>query len=121
MDLDLARAASVESVPAMMAPTGEVEPMRCWLLAEVLMTDGINQLREGEHDRARSSLARAAALFGLVGPWGAYLTGSRGERTDRGNRGDPGGNGDRRVEAGVLDGCSPWLLKNTVLSARACG
>ncbi len=75
MDLDLARAASVESLPAMMAPTGEVDPMRCWLLAEVLMTDGINQLHEGEHDRARSSLARAAALFRLVGPWGAYLTG----------------------------------------------
>ncbi|MCY4399641.1 MAG: hypothetical protein OXE96_09925 [Gemmatimonadetes bacterium] len=75
MDLDLARAASAESLPGMMAPTGEVEPMRCWLLAEVLMTDGINRLHAGEDDRARSSLARAAALFRMVGPWGAYLTG----------------------------------------------
>ena len=75
MDLDLARAASIESLPAMMAPTGEVEPARCWLLAEVLMTDGIDRLQTGDPDRARSSLAKAAALFRLVGPGGAYLTG----------------------------------------------
>lgn len=75
MDLDLARAASIDALPAMMAPTGEVEPARCWLLAEVLMTDGMRQLHGGETGRARSSLAKAAALFRLVAPLGAYLTG----------------------------------------------
>ncbi len=75
MDLDLARAASVDALPAMMAPTGEVDPALCWLLAEVLMTDGAERLSSGETDLARSSLAKAAALFKLVEPGGAYLTG----------------------------------------------
>ncbi|MDE2803987.1 MAG: hypothetical protein OXN18_02460 [Gemmatimonadota bacterium] len=75
MDLDLARAASIDALPAMMAPTGEVDPARCWLLAEVLMTDGVSLLSSGETDLARSSLAKAAALFTLVAPEGAFLTG----------------------------------------------
>ncbi len=77
MNLDLARAASIDALPAMMAPTGEVDPARCWLLAEVLMTDGMRLLHDGEveAERARSSLAKAAALFRLVAPLGAYLTG----------------------------------------------
>lgn len=75
MDLDLARAASIDALPAMMAPTGEVDPARCWLLAEVLMTDGVSLLSSGETELARSSLAKAAALFTLVAPEGAFLTG----------------------------------------------
>jgi len=46
-----------------------------WVLAEALMTDGVNRLHEGEPELARSSLAKAAVLFQLVAPWGAYLTG----------------------------------------------
>ena len=75
MDIELARAASVEALPAMVAPTGEVEPARCWVLAEALMTDGVHQLERGKHGPARSSLAKAAVLFELVGPGGAFLTG----------------------------------------------
>ena len=75
MDIDLARAVSVEALPGMVAPTGEVEPARCWVLAEALMTDGVYQFQRGKHAPARSSLAKAAALFDLVGPGGAFLTG----------------------------------------------
>lgn len=75
MDIQLARAVSAEALPAMVAPTGEVEPARCWVLAEALMTDGVYQLELGKHDLARSSLAKAAVLFDLVGPGGAFLTG----------------------------------------------
>ncbi len=75
MDIELARAVSVESLPAMVAPTGEVEPGRCWVLAEALMTDGVHRLQRGEPAAARSSLAKAAALFELVGPGEAFLTG----------------------------------------------
>ena len=84
MDLDLARAASIDALPAMMAPTGEVDPARCWLLAEVLMTDGVSLLSSGETERARSSLAKAAALFTLVAPEGAFLAGfpEAGERIE---------------------------------------
>ncbi len=83
MELDLARAVSIEALPAMVAPTGEVEPARCWVLAEALMTDGIHRLQLGDAEHARSSLAKAAALFELVGPGGAFLTGfpEAGERT----------------------------------------
>ncbi len=66
MELELARAVSVEALPDMVAPTGEVEPARCWVLAEALMTDGMNRAYEGKPDLARSSLAKAAALFELV-------------------------------------------------------
>ena len=75
MELELARAVSADALPAMVAPTGEVEPARCWVLAEALMTDGVNRLHGGEPELARSSLAKAAVLFQLVAPWGAYLTG----------------------------------------------
>lgn len=75
MDIELARAASAEALPAMVAPTGEVEPARCWVLAEALMTDGVHRLQSGEFAAARSSLAKAATLFDLVGPGGAFLTG----------------------------------------------
>ena len=75
MDLDLARAVSAEVLPDMVAPTGEVEPARCWVLAEALMTDGIQGLSRGDPEAARSSLAKAAVLFELVGPGGAFLTG----------------------------------------------
>ncbi len=75
MQLELARALSVEALPGMVAPTGEVEPAKCWVLAEALMTDGMNRMHEGEPELARSSLAKAATLFKLVAPWGAYLVG----------------------------------------------
>ena len=48
--------------------------MRCWLLAEVLMTDGVQRWHEGSTEAARSSLAKAAVLFQLTGP-GFHLAG----------------------------------------------
>jgi len=74
MDLSLARAASADALPAMLSPGGEVDPMRCWLLAEVLMTDGVQRWHEGSSEAARSSLAKAAVLFKLTGP-GFHLAG----------------------------------------------
>ena len=75
MDIQLARALSIDALRDMVAPAGEVEPARCWVLAEALMTDGAYRMQRGEFDSARSSLARAAVLFELVGPGGAFLTG----------------------------------------------
>lgn len=68
MDLSLARAASADALPAMLSPAGEVDFMRCWLLAEVLMTDGVQRWRRGDLGPARSSLAKATDLFKLTGP-----------------------------------------------------
>ena len=75
MELELARVVTVDALTNMVAPRGEVEPARCWVLAEALMTDGVNRMRQGEPELARPVLAKAAVLFSLVAPWGAYLTG----------------------------------------------
>ncbi|MDE2653191.1 MAG: hypothetical protein OXI71_05170 [Gemmatimonadota bacterium] len=75
MELELARVVAVDALANMVAPTGEVEPARCWVLAEALMTDGVNRLQRGQPELARSSLAKAAVLFKLVAPLGAQLTG----------------------------------------------
>ena len=75
LELELARVVSVEALPDMVAPTGEVEPAKCWVLAEALMTDGVNRMQTGDLELARPLLAKAATLFRLVAPWGAYLVG----------------------------------------------
>lgn len=75
MALDLARAASPETLRMLIAPTGEIEPGRCWLLAETLYLDGIQALQLGDEPRAQDSLAKAGMLFSLLGPMGAFLVG----------------------------------------------
>jgi hypothetical protein len=75
MALDLARAASPETLKMLIAPTGEIEPGRCWLLAETLFLDGIHALQVRDEPRARDSLAKAGMLFSLLEPMGAFLVG----------------------------------------------
>lgn len=75
LDLDLARAATPQTLVMLIAPFGEVEPGRCWLAAEILYLDGLNAALEDRTNDARSSLRKARALFELVGPGGAYLVG----------------------------------------------
>ena len=54
-------------------PTGEVEPTRCWLMAEILYLDG---LEASVSDRAaEDSLLKARALFDMVRPAGGLLVG----------------------------------------------
>jgi len=75
MALDLARAASPETLRMLIAPTGEIEPGSCWLLAECLYLDGLHAIRVGKGDRAADSLAKARMLFSLLKPMGAFLVG----------------------------------------------
>ena len=74
MDLDLARVASLDSLAAMIAPTGDVDPMRCWLMGETLLTDALHQRSKGHGAGALEALARARVLFALVGKE-AFLAG----------------------------------------------
>ena len=67
MELDLARAAAPESLHAMIAPAGEVEPTRCWVLAEMFLTDGAHQLAQGRTVEAERAFTKARTLFALVG------------------------------------------------------
>ncbi len=75
MALDLAKAAAPDTLRMLIAPTGEVEPGRCWLLAETLYLDGLYRFEAGEADQALDSLAKAKMLFSLLEPMGAFLVG----------------------------------------------
>ena len=75
MALDLARASSPDTLHMLIAPTGEIEPGSCWLLAETLYLDGLQAQLAGDGDRAADSLAKARMLFSLLKPMGAFLVG----------------------------------------------
>ena len=75
MALDLARATSPETLHMLIAPTGEIEPGSCWLLAESLYLDGLHAQMSEERERALDSLGKARMLFSLLAPMGAFLVG----------------------------------------------
>ena len=73
--LDLARAATPDTLRMLIAPTGEIEPGRCWLLAETLYLDGLHAVQVGDEERAMDSLSKGRMLFSLLQPMGAFLVG----------------------------------------------
>jgi hypothetical protein len=75
MDLELARAASPDTLRMLVAPTGEIEPGRCWLLAETLFLDGLQAQATGDEARTADSFGKARMLFSLLAPMGAFLVG----------------------------------------------
>jgi len=74
-DLALLRGFSGESLRMLVSPGGDVEPGRCWLMAELLYLDGLQARMEERHEEARTSLAKAHLLFSLVAPRGGLLVG----------------------------------------------
>lgn len=74
-DLELLRGFTGETLRMLVSPTGDVEPARCWLMAEVLYLDGLQAHAELRARDARSSLAKARLLFGLIEPGGGMLVG----------------------------------------------
>ena len=74
-DLELLRGFDGETLRMLVAPTGEVEPARCWMMAEVLYLDGLEAEAEGRVDDARASLEKARLLFTLIEPAGGMLLG----------------------------------------------
>jgi hypothetical protein len=75
LDLDLARVATAETLLMLAAPTGELDPARCWMYAETLYLDGLDAELSGDVERAWSAYGRARALFAAVAPMGAFLVG----------------------------------------------
>lgn len=75
IDLELARSATPETLQLLVAPTGEVEPGRCWLVAEMLAVDGLHAESEDRDADAAAAYERAMALFSLLEPGGAFLVG----------------------------------------------
>jgi hypothetical protein len=74
-DFEVARLADASTLERMVAPTGEVEPARAWLIAEGFYLEGIEaQLDERKTD-ARLSFDKALRLYGLVAPDAILPTG----------------------------------------------
>ncbi len=75
VDLDVARVATPETLGLLVAPTGAPDPGRCWVLAEMLYLDALAAEAEGRVPAALASYDKAARLFRLIEPAGAFLTG----------------------------------------------
>jgi hypothetical protein len=73
MDLHLLRGFDLSTLLLLAAPTGEVDPTRCWLMAEILYLDGLEAVLS-ERDGS-DTLLKARALYELVRPAGGMLVG----------------------------------------------
>jgi hypothetical protein len=72
-DLTLARAASLETIEMMVAPTGDLDPGRCWLVAEILYLDGLQAELEERHEEAEESYRKSLPLYTLLKPKGMFM------------------------------------------------
>lgn len=75
MDVELLRVLTLETLHLSVAPTGEVEPARCWLMAEILYLDGLHATLTEQDEIGRASLLKARALYDLIRPAGGMLVG----------------------------------------------
>jgi hypothetical protein len=67
-DLSLAKLADVATLEQMVAPTGELEPARGWLVAETLYLDGLESALDDRPEEAQLSFDKALRLYGLLAP-----------------------------------------------------
>lgn len=68
LDLDVARSLDANSLMMWLAPMGDVDPARFWLLGELLLVAGLQLREEGQEARARADFERARAVFGKLAP-----------------------------------------------------
>lgn len=74
-DLELLRGFTADTLHMLVAPTGEVEPARCWLMAEIIYLDGLQAEVEERFEDAATALGKARLLYTLIGPGGGLLVG----------------------------------------------
>ena len=72
-DIELLRRFDLETLRLFGMPTGEVEPTRCWMMAEILYLDGLEASLSDQ--AAEESLLKARALFDMLRPAGGLLVG----------------------------------------------
>lgn len=63
LDLDLARRLDPQTLVMWLAPTGEVDEAKFWLLGELLYLEALTAQGQGEGDGGRGDMARALAVF----------------------------------------------------------
>jgi len=75
LDLEMLRGLAPDTLVMLVAPTGEVEPGRCWMMAELLYLDGLQAGIEEQPHRAADSLRKAVLLYRMIEPGGGMLLG----------------------------------------------
>ena len=75
LDMEMLRVATPDTLAMLAAPTGEVEPSRCCLMAEALHLDGLTSELEERREDALNALDKAVRLFSMLEPGGVYLVG----------------------------------------------
>ncbi len=63
LQLDVARSLDGAMLLMWLAPRGEIDPGRFWLMAELLFLEGMQAHEEGLADRARADLQRARIIL----------------------------------------------------------
>ena len=81
-DFEIARIADAETLERMVAPTGEVEPARAWLIAESFYLEGLEAQLDERNTDAMSAFDKALRLYRFVAPDALLPTGFT-EATDR--------------------------------------
>ncbi len=81
-DFEIARIADGETLERMVAPTGQVEPARAWLIAESFYLEGLEAQIDQRDGDAMSGFRKALRLYRLVAPDMLLPTGFT-EATDR--------------------------------------
>jgi len=77
LDLSLLREFSLDTLHMFAAASGEIEPARCWLMAEVLFIDALASDQAGDATHAEESYLKSRALFEMIRPAGGMLVGLR--------------------------------------------
>lgn len=75
LDYDLAQAMTPDTLLMMVAPGGDVDPGRCWLVAELSYLDGLEADLTGHFADALAAFERAAFLYGMLQPVTGNLSG----------------------------------------------
>jgi hypothetical protein len=63
LDLDVAQGLDEGMLLVWLAPLGELDPGRFWLMAELLFLDGLQARADGEGNRARGDFHRVQAIL----------------------------------------------------------
>lgn len=66
LDVEVARGLDPAMLLMWLAPRGEIDPGRFWLMGELLLIDAWRSHEEGDHDRARADFERALTVFSKI-------------------------------------------------------